>query len=91
MAGDNEDWTSGIKAGDMIACRVVKHAPFGVFVSVAEKLDGIIERIQMERDGYETPREYPPVGATINGRVIGFRHWSHQIEVGLPPKSSDQE
>ena len=85
------DWTSGIKIGDIVTCEVVKHAPFGVFVCVSEKLDGIIERIQMERDGYKTPNEFPPVGSTVRGEVIGFREWSHQVEVALPPKSVGQE
>lgn len=93
MADSNTqaDWASGIETGDDVDCLVVKHAPFGVFVTVGEKLEGIIERIQMERDGYETPREYPPVGATISGRVIGFREWSHQVEICLHPKKSGQE
>jgi len=87
MVAENETWHSGIEIGDAVDCRVVEHAPFGVFVSVGNKVDGIIERIQMERDGYATPGDYPAVGQIVRGRVLGFRHYCHQIEVALPQKT----
>lgn len=87
MALREESWAPGVGIGDVVECRVEKHAIFGVFVSVDEKIDGIVERIQMEQVGYDTPRDYPPVGSVIKGRVLGFRDWSHQVEIGLFPKT----
>jgi len=90
MVDDKVDWRAGIKLGDLVNCRVIRHMPFGFFVTIDESQEGIVERIQMERQGYKTPEEYPSVGSVIDGIVLGFRDWSHQIEVGLPTKRERQ-
>ncbi len=91
MADDQVAWRAGIKAGELVNCRVIRHVPFGFFVALDESREGIVERIQMERDGYKTPDEYPSVGSAIEGIVLGFRDWSQQVEVGLPTKLEQQE
>ncbi len=70
--------------GNVINCEVVQHAPFGVLVVIDdEETSGILERIRMEQDGFNTPDDYPPVGTKISAKVLGIRDWSNQVELAL--------
>ncbi len=75
---------AGFAVGSVIKCKVIEHAPFGVLVAIGDKLtSGIVERIRMEQDGFNTPDDYPPVGSTVNATVLGIREWSNQVELAL--------
>lgn len=71
--------------GDTISCIVTDHCPFGVLVSLEQvPAAGVIERIRMHRDGFQTPDDYPPVGSVIKAIVLGFRDYSQQVELAMP-------
>jgi ribosomal protein S1 len=80
--------------GDVVSCIVKAHHPFGVLVSLEHiPLGGVIERIRMDTDGFQTPDEYPPIGSVINAIVVGFRDYSRQVELAMPKKmaASDRQ
>jgi hypothetical protein len=87
MEADARIWdqTKALLAiGDTVSCIVKEHHPFGLLVSLEQApLDGVIERIGMAADGFQTPDEYPPIGSVINATVLGFRDYSRQIELAM--------
>ena len=89
MVGKKVEWEQAkamLAVGQSVQCRVVQHQPFGILVSVNDRsLSGVIERVRMERDGFRTPDDYPPVGSTVDAAILGFRDWSQQIELALEP------
>ena len=44
MVDDQVAWRAGIKVGDLVNCRVIRHVPFGFFVALDESREGIVER-----------------------------------------------
>lgn len=78
---------SELAIGDSVLCLVDQHRPFGLIVMIESfPIWGVVERIRMEADGYRTPTEYPPAGASVNAVVLGFRDYSQQVELAMPPK-----
>lgn len=71
--------------GSSVEAVVTAHKPLGMLVDICG-FWGVVERIAMERDGFRTPAEYPPVGAHVACMVLGFREWCRQFELGLRPK-----
>ena len=86
---NKRDWNvikDALPIGSSVDVVVTQRMPFGLIVAVEDSAPGVLERIQMERLGYKTPDDYPTIGDTIKCKVLGFRDWSEQIEVGLRPK-----
>ena len=90
MKTDITSWNlakASMTVGETVSCIVKEHHPFGVLVSLERtNLNGVIERIRMRADGYQTPDEYPPIGSVIDAIVLGFRDVSRQVELVLPRK-----
>ena len=73
-----------LRVGATVECRVDKHAPFGVFVSIVKTGDvGILERIGLSKQGIENVEQHLPIGLSITCRVLGFRDWNGQFDLGL--------
>lgn len=85
MSENAERGKDAFPVGTEVDAIVTAEQPFGLLLDIGG-CPGILERIQMERAGYRTPNEYPPVGSHITCTVLGFREWSQQIEVGLTRK-----
>ncbi len=73
--------------GDSVTVRVVHQKPFGLLVMIDEGIAGVIERIGLFNNGYETLDEFP-VGCWSKASVIGFRDWSKQVELQVPARNS---
>jgi predicted RNA-binding protein with RPS1 domain len=95
MTNSIEEWdrTKGhLAIGAMVNCVVVRHEPFGMFATIEnESAIGLIERVRMIQDGYNTPIDYPPVGSHIMATVLGFRDYSQQVELAMPRKCTESE
>jgi ribosomal protein S1 len=86
---NSHDWVKVKKTmpiGTMVDAVITSHKPFGLLVSIDDSACGVIERLRMERDGYQTPKDYPAVGERVRCEVLGFRDWSKQVEVSMPSK-----
>ena len=95
MTSNISDWEitkARTEIGSAVDCVVVRHEPFGVFVSIENtNATGLIERVRMNQDGYNTPNDYPQIGSHIRATVLGFRDWSKQIELALTRKVANSE
>jgi predicted RNA-binding protein with RPS1 domain len=95
MKNNTEEWErtkAHLAIGAMVNCVVVRQEPFGLFATIEnESAIGLIERVRMIQDGYNTPIDYPAVGSHITATVLGFRDYSHQVELAMPKKSTDSE
>ena len=87
-----QDWELvklNVTIGDPIAVQIAYIKPFGLLVACDSFSFGVIERIGMAKVGY-SPEDFE-VGNTVDAIVLGFREWSHQVELRLPPKNLRQE
>lgn len=95
MTNSIEEWDrtkAHLAIGEMVNCVVVRHEPFGLFVAIEnESAIGLIERVRMSQDGYNTPTDYPQVGSHISASVLGFRNYSLQVELAMPRKGTTPE
>ncbi len=95
MVNRIEEWEtakSNIGIGATLNCVVVRHEPFGLFVSVENTTAvGLIERVRLVQDGYSTPTDFPQIGSHIKATVLGFRDYSQQIELAIPRKGNTPE
>ena len=92
MINNPEEWKNAkteLEVGTSVDCEVVQHAPFGVFVTVGtNRISGIIERVRMNQDGFQTPEDFPPIGSVVKATVLGFRDWNNQVELALAKRES---
>lgn len=95
MTNSIEEWNrtkSHLAIGAIVNCVVVRHELFGLFVTIEnESAIGLIERVRMIQDGYNTPLDYPPIGSHFAATVLGFRDHSQQVELAMPKKSNKSE
>lgn len=85
---DNSEWNAiktQFDVGDLVTVQVVEQKPFGLLVMIDQDIAGIIERIGLFNNGYESLDEFP-TGCSIEANVIGFRDWSKQIELQVPTR-----
>ena len=90
MTNSIKEWEStksDYLIGEKVDCVVIRHEPFGLFVTIGNTTAiGLIERVRMIQDGYNPPADYPPIGSQITATVLGFRDYSQQIELAMPQK-----
>jgi hypothetical protein len=78
-----------VASGTVVNCVVVRHELFGLFATIEnETAIGLIERIRMNQDGYNTPIDYPSVGSHITATALGFRDHSQQVELAMSRKGT---
>jgi ribosomal protein S1 len=74
---------------------VVRHAPFGVFVSVPGiAYCGLVQITDFKDGDRMTPEEYPEIGSAVRAVVLGYKDNSQQIWLGMRPSQfndSDQK
>jgi hypothetical protein len=92
MTKCNVEWDrtkAHLAIGAVVNCVVVRHELFGLFATIEnEPAIGLIERIRMNQDGYNTPIDYPSVGSHITATVLGFRDYSQQVELAMSRKGT---
>ena len=72
-------------SGDTVVAQIVEKKPFGLLVMIDHDVPGVIERIGLFDNGYESLDEFT-VGSTVEANIIGFRDWSEQVELQLPER-----
>ena len=88
---DSQNWEqvkSSYKLGQFVRGTVEYHAPFGVFVDLAEPLvKGLIKIPDFLDDGEMREEMYPEIGSLIGAIVVGYNESNHR-EVYLNAKPS---
>lgn len=75
-----------ITIGAMVRGAVVRHEPFGVFVSIeGVSFPGLIQITDFKDSARMTPQEYPPLGTTMSAVVLGYQKGTKQIWLGVKP------
>lgn len=65
--------------GAIVRGVVKHHAPFGIFLDLADPdTDGLVRIPDFKDEGRMTPEEYPPLGSEVEAYVYGVQ------EVGYP-------
>lgn len=82
---------NSLKVGTKLTGVVVKHFPFGVFVSLPEiEFTGLVQITDFKDEGIMTPSEYPAVGSSVDVVVLGFKETGKQIWLGMKPSQLNQ-
>jgi len=75
-----------LRVGTLVRGLVTYHAPFGIFVAIPDSpFEGLVLITNFKDSGTMTPQEYPSVGSTIEGVVLGYKDKGNQISLGMKP------
>ncbi len=80
-----EQLKNSLEVGELLQGRVIKHEPYGVFVSLELPFEGLIQITDFKDEGVMSSQEYPPIGRLIEAVVLGFKETGHQIWLGVRP------
>jgi ribosomal protein S1 len=81
-----EDAKRRFPVGHRVRGVVTRHFPFGVFVDLDDPAaTGLIQIVDFRDQGRMTPDQYPPVGATVEGVVLGHRGSNKQVILSTKP------
>ena len=70
--------------GSLIEGTVVRHMQFGVFVDIGHNpVIGLVSVVNFRDDFAMSPEQFPAVGSTIKGIVLGIG--SGEIYIGMKP------
>lgn len=72
--------------GTKLRGTVIRHKPYGVFVSIPNlDFEGLIQIPDFKDEGAMTMEEYPKIGSLIEAVILGFKDTGHQIWLGVKP------
>jgi len=75
-----------LKVGDRVTGKVIRHAPFGLFVRIdGIPFDGLVQITDFKDEGRMTVDEFPPIGSELTAIVLGFKETGNQIWLGVKP------
>ena len=81
-----EELKDSLPIGTKVRGKVIRHALFGIFVSLPGiPCDGLVEITDFKDTGRMTPMEYPALESTIDAVVLGFKDTGNQIWLGMKP------
>jgi ribosomal protein S1 len=81
-----EELKDSLRIGTKVRGKVLRHAPFGIFVSLPGiPFDGLVQITDFKDTGRMTPNEYPALESTIDAIVLGFKETGNQIWLGMKP------
>lgn len=86
MGMQEETWREvkqQLPVGSMIEGRVIRHEAYGMFVDIGIECEGLIQIVDISDDRPVTPDDYPPIGALVVARVLGFKENGHQVRLGI--------
>ena len=79
-----EELKDSLRIGTKVQGKVLRHAPFGIFVSLPGiPFDGLVQITDFKDTGRMTPNEYPALESTIDAVVLGFKETGNQIRLGM--------
>jgi ribosomal protein S1 len=86
-----EEVKDSLRIGMKIRGKVLRHAPFGIFVSLPEiPFDGLVQITDFKDAGRMTPNEYPALESTVDAVVLGFKETGNQIWLSMKPSQIDR-
>jgi ribosomal protein S1 len=86
-----EELKDSLRIGTKVRGKVLRHAPFGIFVSLPGiPFDGLVQITDFKDTGRMTPNEYPALESTIDAVVLGFKETGNQIWLGMKPSQIDR-
>lgn len=75
-----------LRVGERVQGVVTHLAPYGIFVSIPGiPFAGLVQITDFKDTGMMTPEEYPAIGSTVVGVVLGFKGIGQQIWLGMKP------
>jgi ribosomal protein S1 len=81
-----EELKDSLRIGTKVRGKVLRHAPFGIFVSLPGiPFDGLAQITDSKDTGRMTPNEYAALESTIDAVVLGFKETGNQIWLGMKP------
>jgi len=81
-----EELKDPLRIGTNVRGKVLRHAPFGIFVWLPGiPFDGLVQITDFKDTGRMTPNEYPALESTIDAVVLGFKETGNQIWLGMKP------
>jgi ribosomal protein S1 len=81
-----EEVKDSLPIGTKVRGKVLRHAPFGIFVSLPGiPFDGLLQITDFKDTGRMIPKEYPALESTIDAVVLGFKETGKQIWLGMKP------
>lgn len=90
---DDTGWDEikdSLPVGSVVSCVVTRHAPFGVFVKIANvPFDGLIQITDFKDAGRMTPVEFPAIGSSLKTVVLGFKETGRQVWLGVKPSQME--
>ncbi len=81
-----EELKESLRIGTKVQGKVLRHAPFGILVSLPGiPFDGLVQITDFKDTGRMVPNEYPALNSTIDAVVLGFKETGNQIWLGMKP------
>jgi len=74
-----------LPVGSIVEGRVLRHEAYGLFVDIGLECEGLIQIVDISDDRPVTPDDYPPLGALVVARVLGFKENGRQVWLGIKP------
>ena len=85
-----EQFFSTHQVGSTVKGRVVRHAPFGIFVEIEEGIEGLCHVSEFEDTG-KTKVEDFAIGETLDFKIIKLSPADHKIGLSQRATSADEE
>jgi ribosomal protein S1 len=87
-----EQVKDSLPIGKNVRGKALRHAPFGIFVSLPGlPFEGLVQITDFKDLGPMSPLEYPALESTIDAVVLGFKETGNQIWLGMKPGQMRQE
>jgi ribosomal protein S1 len=84
-----QELKNSLRIGTKVRGKVVRHAPFGIFVALPEiPFDALVQITDFKDTGRMSPNEYPALESTIDAIVLGFKETANQIWLGMKPSQT---
>lgn len=78
-----------LKEGEIYLGSITKVAPFGVFVSTSEGVEGLVHISEIAREKIADPGEIYKVGDEVKVKVLGIDHELNRVNLSIKQASSD--
>jgi small subunit ribosomal protein S1 len=87
-----DQFFAGHQIGDTVKGRIVRHAPFGIFVEIEEGIEGLCHVSELENTDAKTRIEDRfPIGDTLDFKIIKLNPADRKIGLSQRATSEDAE
>lgn len=74
----------------LVSCVVTRHEPYGFYVDLGERQDGVVTITSVADDSPPTPADFPPVGVRIEAVLLGHTDIGDQPRLSTRPSDIAQ-